>query len=157
MTIFGMQWSIFTLNGLKHMILPVLALLFIKVSLIIRVTEATARDVFPTEYIKFARAKGISESRIISVHAMKNVMIPVITVIGLEFASLISASIVVETIFSWPGVGKLVVDSIDTLDRPVIIAYMMIAVLSFVIVNFVVDAIYAWLDPRVRSGASANG
>jgi peptide/nickel transport system permease protein len=70
---------------------------------------------------------------------------------------LISASIVVETIFSWPGVGKLVVDSIDTLDRPVIIAYMMIAVLSFVIVNFVVDAIYAWLDPRVRSGASANG
>ena len=154
--ILGTRWSVFTVDGLKHLLLPTLSLLFIKISLVIRVTEAAARDIFPMEYIKFARAKGISETRIISIHALKNVLIPVITVIGLEFASLISASIVVESIFSWPGVGKLVIDSIDMLDRPVILAYMVIAVLSFVIVNFVVDVIYAVLDPRVRSGGLAD-
>ncbi len=106
------------------------------------------------DYIKFARAKGLSERRIIGLHLLKNIMIPVVTVLGLEFGSLIAFSVVTETIFAWPGMGKLLIDSIQQLDRPVIVAYLIIIVLFFVIINLVVDIIYSILDPRVRLGGS---
>jgi peptide/nickel transport system permease protein len=102
------------------------------------------------DYIKFARAKGLPESRVINVHLMKNILIPIVTVLGLEFGGLLAFSVVTESIFAWPGMGKLLIDSLLQLDRPVVVAYLMIIVLFFVIINLVVDILYSVLDPRVR-------
>ncbi len=102
------------------------------------------------DYVKYARAKGVSTKRIIFVHVMKNIMIPLITVIGLELASLIAFAVVTETVFAWPGMGKLIIDSIFNLDRPVIVAYMMVIVLMFIAINLIVDILYSVFDPRVR-------
>ena len=149
-SLFGLQWSFLTLDGLSHLLLPAVNLALFKVSLILRLVRAGVREVLPEEYVKFARAKGLSESRVIFVHVLKNIMIPVVTIIGLEFGSVIAFSVVTETIFSWPGMGKLIIDSINLLDRPVIVAYLMIIVLLFVVINLVVDVLYTLLDPRVR-------
>ena len=102
------------------------------------------------DYVKFARAKGLPMRRVVLVHVLKNIMIPIVTVIGLEFGSLIAFAIVTETIFAWPGMGKLLIDSINVLDRPVIVAYVLIIVFIFVIINLAVDVLYSLLDPRVR-------
>ena len=104
------------------------------------------------DYVKFARAKGLSQSRIIFVHVLKNIMIPVVTVVGLQFGSTIAFSVVTESVFAWPGMGKLIIDSINVLDRPVIVAYLMMVVLLFITANLVVDILYTVLDPRVRLG-----
>ncbi len=104
------------------------------------------------DYVKFARAKGLSNTRIIGLHVMKNIMIPVITVLGMELGNLIAFAVVTETIFAWPGMGKLVIDSIGVLDRPVIVAYLLITVTMFIIINLIVDIMYSILDPRVRLG-----
>ncbi|MDP6138388.1 MAG: ABC transporter permease, partial [Arenicellales bacterium] len=108
------------------------------------------REVIHQDYIKFARAKGISGSRIVLVHLLKNILIPVVTVLGLEFGGLVAFSVVTETVFAWPGMGKLLIDSIGMLDRPVIVAYLMMIVFLFVVINLVVDILYSILDPRVR-------
>jgi peptide/nickel transport system permease protein len=100
--------------------------------------------------VKFARAKGLPMRRIVGVHVLKNILIPIVTVIGLEFGSLIAFAIVTETIFAWPGMGKLLIDSINVLDRPVIVAYVLIIVCLFVVINLIVDILYSVLDPRVR-------
>ena len=102
------------------------------------------------DYVKFARAKGVSESRILFVHVLKNIMIPIVSVLGLELGSMIAFAVVTETVFAWPGMGKLLIDSITKLDRPVIVAYLMMTVLMFVTINLIVDLVYTWLDPRVR-------
>jgi peptide/nickel transport system permease protein len=102
------------------------------------------------DYVKFARAKGLATRRIVGVHVLKNILIPIVTVIGLEFGSLIAFAIVTETIFAWPGMGKLLIDSINVLDRPVIVAYVLIIVCMFVLINLMVDLLYSLLDPRVR-------
>ena len=119
-------------------------------SLVIRLARAGTREVVHQDYMKFARAKGLSESRLIMVHLLKNIMIPVVTVLGLELGGLIAFSVVTETVFAWPGMGKLIIDSIHLLDRPVVVAYLMIIVLMFVVINLVVDVLYSILDPRVR-------
>lgn len=148
----GVQWSFLTLDGLHHMVLPALNLALFKISLVLRLVRAETQEIVPQDYIRTARAKGLDEERIIRVHLLKNIMIPVITIIGLEFGSLIAFSVVTETIFSWPGMGKLIIDSIHVLDRPMIVAYLMIIVLLFVFINLIVDALYTALDPRVRIG-----
>ena len=135
---------------MAHLFLPALNLALFKISLVIRLARAGTREVVHQDYIKFARAKGLRNSRIVLVHLMKNIMIPVVTVLGLEFGGLIAFSVVTETVFAWPGMGKLIIDSIQSLDRPVIVAYLMIIVLIFVIINLVVDVLYSILDPRVR-------
>ncbi|CTQ65417.1 ABC transporter permease [Roseibium alexandrii] len=149
-TIFGIETSLATWDGLRHIFLPALNLALLKISLAIRLTRAGVREAMSQDYVKYARAKGISTSRIILVHVMKNIMIPVVTVMGLEFGSLIGFSVVTETIFAWPGMGKLLIDAILQLDRPVVVAYLMIMVLFFVVINLVVDILYSILDPRVR-------
>jgi peptide/nickel transport system permease protein len=148
--IFGIEVSFLTLDGLKHLILPAFNLALLKISLAIRLTRAGTREVIHQDYVKFARAKGLHEARIIMVHVLKNILIPVITVLGLEFGSLIAFSVVTETVFAWPGMGKLIIDSINLLDRPVVVAYLMIIVFMFIIINLVVDVLYSVLDPRVR-------
>ena len=116
----------------------------------LRLTRAGVLEVMPLDFIKFARAKGLSELRVIGVHVLKNIMIPVVTVIGLEFGSVIAFSVVTESIYSWPGMGKLIIDSINVLDRPIMVAYLMMIVVVFVTINLIVDLIYTALDPRVR-------
>ena len=148
--LFGIEFSFLTRDGLAHLLLPALNLSLFKMSLVIRLTRAGTREVVHQDYIKFARAKGISQNRIIFVHLMKNIMIPVVTVLGLEFGGLIAFSVVTETVFSWPGMGKLIIDALHNLDRPVIVAYLMIIVIIFVFINLVVDVLYSILDPRVR-------
>ena len=147
---FGITSSIFTADGLSHLFLPAFNLALFKLSSVIRLARAGTREIILQDYIKFARAKGVQESRVIRVHLLKNIMIPIVTVIGLEFGSLIAFSTVTETVFAWPGMGKLIIDSIYNLDRPIIVAYLMIIVLIFVTLNLVVDILYSFLDPRVR-------
>ncbi|MDX2316073.1 MAG: ABC transporter permease [Gammaproteobacteria bacterium] len=149
-SLFGIQVSFLTWDGLRHLVLPALNLALFKISLVIRLARAGTREVALQDYIKFARAKGLSSSRVVLVHIMKNIMIPVVTVLGLELGGVIAFAVVTETVFAWPGMGKLLIDSIQLLDRPIIVAYLMITVLMFVVINLVVDVIYSLLDPRVR-------
>jgi peptide/nickel transport system permease protein len=102
------------------------------------------------DYVRFARAKGLTETRIVGVHVLRNVLVPVVTVAGVEFGSLIAFAVVTESIFAWPGMGKLLIDSINVLDRPVIVGYLCIVVALFVAINLSVDLLYSWLDPRMR-------
>ena len=149
-TFLGVTSSIFTLDGLSHIFLPAFNLALFKLSSVIRLARAGTREIILQDYIKFARAKGLSESRVINVHLLKNILIPIVTVIGLEFGSLIAFSTVTETVFAWPGMGKLIIEAIYNLDRPIVVAYLMIIVFSFVTLNLVVDITYSFLDPRVR-------
>ena len=148
--VFGLQLSIFNLEGLRYALLPAINLALFKLSLIIRLTRAQVREQSLLDYIRFARAKGLSQRRVIGVHLLKNILIPLVTVIGLELGSVIAFAVVTETIFAWPGMGKLVIDSIFQLDRPIVVAYLLVVVFMFILINLVVDILYSVLDPRVR-------
>jgi peptide/nickel transport system permease protein len=139
------------------LLMPALNLALFKLSLLIRLARASTREALLQDYVKFARAKGLSNSRIIGVHVLKNIMIPIVTVIGLEFGSVIAFAIVTESIFAWPGTGKLLIDSINQLDRPVIVAYLLTIVTLFIAINFTVDLVYSLLDPRVGLGGQNAG
>ncbi|AUH01462.1 ABC transporter permease [Pectobacteriaceae bacterium CE70] len=150
--VFGIPTSLLTIDGWRHLILPALNLALFKISLIIRLTRAGVLECLQQDYVRFARAKGLSETRILFVHVLKNTLIPLITVIGLELGSLIAFAVVTETIYAWPGMGKLIIDSIAVLDRPVILAYLMMTVVMFSLINLLVDVLYAVVDPRIRLG-----
>lgn len=156
-SVLGLQVSFLTWDGLTHLFMPAFNLALLKLSLLIRLTRAGTREALLQDYVKFARAKGLPAGRVIGVHVLKNIMIPIVTVIGLEFGGLIAFSIITETIFAWPGSGKLLIDSINQLDRPVIVSYLMVIVFVFIVINFVVDMVYSVLDPRVRLGGGAGG
>ncbi len=148
--ILGMNFSLFTLDGLKHLILPAFNLGLFSLSLVIRLTSAGARETWSLDYVKFARAKGLSFARVVLVHVLKNIMIPIVTILGLEFGTILAFAVVTESIFAWPGMGKLIIDSLKLLDRPVIVAYILTIVFIFIIINLCVDLLYAVLDPRIR-------
>lgn len=155
-TYLGVTSSLFTLDGLRHILLPAINLALLKVSLVIRLTRAGTSEVLQQDYVRFARAKGLSERRVIGIHVLKNTLIPVVTVMGLEFGNLVAFSVVTETIFAWPGMGRLLINAIQSLDRPVIVAHLIMIVLMFVLINLVVDVLYTVLDPRVRLGAKSS-
>jgi len=142
--------SVLTLGGWASLILPAATIALAKCATIIRVTRAATREALPMDYIKFARAKGLSERRVLSVHLLKNILIPIVTVGGLEFGQVVAFAVVTESVFSWPGMGKLLIDSIINLDRPVVVAYLLLIVFFLVMLNLVVDIVYTVLDPRVR-------
>ncbi|MGH8704943.1 MAG: ABC transporter permease [Burkholderiales bacterium] len=146
----GVQMSFLTWDGLRHLLLPAINLALFKLSLVTRLARAGTREAALQDYVKFARAKGLPPSRVVLVHVLKNILIPVVTVLGLELGGLIAFSVVTETVFAWPGMGKLLIDSILRLDRPVVVAYLVITVLMFVVINLIVDILYSLLDPRVR-------
>jgi peptide/nickel transport system permease protein len=146
----GIETSLATRDGLAHLVLPAVNLALFKLALVIRLARAGTREVVPLDYVKFARAKGLSPARIVLVHVLKNIMIPIVTVLGLEFGSVIAFAVVTETIFAWPGIGRLIIQSIGVLDRPVIVAYLLLTVAMFILINLVVDILYSVLDPRVR-------
>ncbi len=149
-TIFGIPTSLATANGWSHVILPALNLSLFKMGLMIRLARAGMVEAMRTDYVKFARAQGLTEREIVVRHVLRNIMIPIVTVFGLELGSTLAFAVVTESVFNWPGVGKLIIDSILQLDRPVMVAYLVMVVTLFVIINLTVDLIYARLDPRVR-------
>jgi len=142
--------SFMTWDGLKHLILPATNLALFNLALLIRLTRAGTHEALLQDYVKFARAKGLTNSRVIGVHVLRNILIPIVTVIGLQFGALIGFAIVTESVFAWPGMGKLLIDSINFLDRPVIVAYLLVIVFLFILINLTVDILYSALDPRVR-------
>ena len=148
--VFGIPLSIFSMDGWRHIAMPAFTLALFNVAMIVRLTKAGTQEAMIQDYVKFARAKGLSNKRIVGIHVLKNIMIPVVTVVALQFGAVIAFAVVTETIFAWPGMGKLLIDSIGTLDRPVIVAYLLVVVTLFVIINLVVDLLYSLLDPRIR-------
>lgn len=154
--VLGVPVSFLSLEGWQHLILPATNLALFKLSLIIRLTRAGTREALLQDYVKYARAKGLSNARVVGVHVLKNIMIPIVTVIGLEFGSVIAFAIVTETVFAWPGMGKLLIDSINALDRPVVVAYLLVIVTLVILINLVVDIVYSLLDPRVRLAEVGN-
>ena len=150
-TVFGIQWSFLTLNGLQHLLLPAVNLSLFKLAMMMRLARAGTREIIMTDTVKFARASGQSEWTILRRHVLRLISIPIVTVFGLEFGSTLAFAVVTETIFSWPGVGKLIIESIQSLDRPVMVAYLMLVAFLFIIINFLIDIAYAALDPRLRA------
>ncbi len=154
--ILGIETSFATWDGISHLILPAINLSLFKLALMIRLTRAGVRETMPLDFVRFARAKGLTERRIVGVHVLKNILVPIITVLGMEFGSVIAFATVTETIFAWPGMGKLIIDSIYKLDRPVVVAYLMVVTMMFILINLLVDLLYSMLDPRVRIRDSAQ-
>jgi peptide/nickel transport system permease protein len=148
--------GLLTVSGLKSLIMPVITLAFFQLTLIMRLVRAEMLEVMRTDYVKFARARGLNDNVINYRHALKNTMVPVVTIVGLQLGSVIAFAIVTETVFNWPGLGALFVRSVEVVDIPVMAAYLMFVGLVFVIVNLIVDILYFAIDPRLRTGAIAS-
>ncbi|MBI1771512.1 MAG: ABC transporter permease, partial [Burkholderiales bacterium] len=129
----GVSVSFLSIDGLKHLLLPALNLALFNIAMVIRLTRSGAQEALLQDYVRFARAKGLRNGRIIGVHVLKNILIPIVTVIALQFGSIIAFAIVTESVFAWPGMGKLIIDSIRVLDRPVIVAYLLLIVSLFIL------------------------
>ena len=139
-----------TLSGLKALILPAITLGLFQMTLITRLVRSEMLEVLRTDYIKFARARGLSERAINFGHALKNTLVPVITVIGLQVGAVIAFAIITESVFQWPGMGLMFIQAVQNADIPVMAAYLMLAAFLFVLINFIVDLIYVRVDPRIR-------
>jgi len=152
-------WStgFLTVSGLRALILPAITLGMFQMTLIMRLVRAEMLEVLRSDYVKFARARGISQRAINFGHALKNTLVPVITITGLQLGGIIGFSLVTETVFQWPGVGLLLVQSIAVADIPVMAAYLMLVGLVFVLINLVVDLLYYAVDPRLRMGRAPAG
>jgi peptide/nickel transport system permease protein len=146
----GIPVSFLSAEGLRHLALPAANLALFNLSLVARLVRSGTLEAMQQDYVRFARSKGLTEGRVVGVHVLKNVLVPVVAVTGVQFASVIAFAVVTESIFAWPGMGKLLVDSINVLDRPVIVGYLCIVVILFVAINLAVDLLGSWLDPRIR-------
>jgi peptide/nickel transport system permease protein len=147
--------GLLTESGRKSLILPVVTLGFYQLTLIMRLVRSEMLEVMRADYIRFARARGLSDGTINFKHALKNTMIPVVTITGLQLGSIVAFAITTETVFNWPGLGALFVKSVEVVDIPVMGAYLMFVGLIFVIVNLIVDMLYFLIDPRLRTGGAA--
>ncbi|EDQ05840.1 Glutathione transport system permease protein GsiC [Sulfitobacter indolifex] len=147
--IFGLRISLLTADGWHHIILPAVTLSLATMAILLRMTRAGMMEVGRQDFMKFARAKGATRRDVLYKHGLKNALIPVITIFGLQLGDLIAFATITETIFSWPGMGKLLIDSIYRADRPVIVVYLMLVALIFVVINFLVDIVYTLIDPRI--------
>ncbi|MEM9783835.1 MAG: ABC transporter permease [Pseudomonadota bacterium] len=147
--------GLLTVSGLKAMILPAITLGLYQMTLIMRLVRSEMLEVMRADFIRFARARGLSERAVTFGHALRNTMLPVITVIGLQLGSIIAFAIITETVFQWPGIGLLFINAINSVDIPVMAAYLMLISVMFVAINFVVDIIYVMIDPRLRVDRAA--
>ncbi len=147
------SWTsgLLTIDGIKHLVLPAVTLCFFQLTLVLRLVRAEMLEVLRTDYIKFARARGLTERVIHFQHALRNTLVPVITVTGLQLGSLIAFAIITETVFQWPGMGLLFIQAVTHADIPVMAAYLCLISLIFVVINLTVDLLYFWVDPRLRS------
>jgi peptide/nickel transport system permease protein len=148
--------SILTWDGIKSLILPAITLGLYQMTLIMRLVRAEMLEVLGQDYIRFARARGLPLSRIYFDHALKNTLVPVITIIGLQFGSIIAFSIITESVFQWPGLGLMFINAIYHVDIPVMSAYLVMVSLVFVAINLIVDILYLFIDPRIRDAANAG-
>ncbi|MCQ4160389.1 ABC transporter permease [Roseomonas sp. GC11] len=151
-SLLGVEWSVLTADGWRYLLLPALNLALFKMSMMIRLARSGTREVMLSDTVKFARAAGLSESAVLRHHVLRLILVPIVTVFGLELGSTLAFAVVTETIFSWPGLGKLIIESIGMLDRPVMVAYLVLVALLFITINLLVDIAYAVLDPRIRRG-----
>jgi len=150
---FGIQTSLATWDGLRHVALPALNLAVFPLAVIIRLTRAGVQECMGAAFVTFARAKGLAMRRILFVYVLRSVAVPIVTVVGIVFGILLAFSVVTETIFSWPGTGRLAIEAIRGSDRPVIIAYLLFTVCIFIVVNLLVDIMCALIDPRMSTQA----
>ncbi len=146
--------GLLTLSGLKALILPSITLGLFQMTLIMRLVRAEMLEVLRTDYIRFARARGLTTRAIHFGHALKNTLVPVITVAGLQFGSVIAFAIITETVFQWPGMGLLFVQAVQNVDIPIMAAYLLMVSLIYVTINLIVDILYTVVDPRLRSTIS---
>ncbi len=142
--------GLLTVSGLKALIMPAITLGLFQMTLIMRLVRAEMLEVLRTDYIRFARARGLTTRAIHFGHALKNTLVPVITVAGLQFGSVIAFAIITETVFQWPGMGLMFVQAIQNVDIPIMAAYLLVVSMIFVIINLVVDILYTVVDPRLR-------
>ncbi|PIE54513.1 MAG: ABC transporter permease [Dethiosulfovibrio peptidovorans] len=148
-TILGIRTSLATANGWSHILLPAVTLALGNIATVMRLTRAGMQETMKQDYIKFARSKGVSRRSLLFGHALKNTLIPVVTIFGLQLGGLIAFTTITETIFAWPGMGKLLVDAIYSADRPIVAAYILFVAILFVLINFMVDILYVFIDPRI--------
>ena len=146
--------SLLSIDGWRAIILPAITLSLFQLTMILRLVRAEMLEVMRADYIKFARARGLAERSIYFVHALRNTLVPVITVIGLNIGGLIAYSVITETVFQWPGTGLMFIQSVDFVDVPIMAAYLIFVALLFVVINLVVDILYFVVDPRIRLGGS---
>ncbi|MGE3067548.1 MAG: ABC transporter permease [Hyphomicrobiaceae bacterium] len=146
----GWRTGLLTLSGLKAIILPAITLGLFQMTLVTRLVRSQMMEVLRTDYIKFARARGLSDRAVNFGHALRNTLVPVITIIGLQIGSIIAFAIITETVFQWPGMGLLFIQSVQNADIPVMSAYLLLVAFLFVLINFIVDMLYVWIDPRIR-------
>ena len=137
-------------SGIEHIIMPAVALGTGMMGLVMRVTRSSVLEIMDEDYVRTARAKGVGEAMVLRRHVLRNALVPIITVVGLELGTLLSGSIIVETVFAWPGVGTLILDAILKKDFPVVLAGVMLVAVGFIVVNLVLDLLYTVLDPRIR-------
>src|SRR5439155_16733237 len=143
-------------DNVRHLILPAITLATASMAVNMRQVRSSLLETFSQDYMRTARSKGLSETRIVVRHALKNALIPVVTIVGLQVGAIIEGAIVTEQIFSWPGIGKLAVDSINGRDYPVVQANVLLSALSYMCTTLVVDVLYAWLDPRISYGGQRS-
>jgi peptide/nickel transport system permease protein len=151
--VFSVQWNLLPSSGrgtVWHVILPALTLGAFFMARLTRLVRSGLLDVLGQDYIRTARAKGVAEALVVVRHALKNAAIPIVTIIGLDVGALLGGAVITETVFAWPGVGRLAIDAIQVRDFPVVQADVFLLAVAFVGINFFVDVIYTWLDPRVR-------
>jgi len=149
--------GLLTPKGWHHIVLPAITLAIFQLTLIMRLVRAEMLEVLRTDYIKFARARGLTNRAIHFGHALKNTLVPVMTITGLQLGGLIAFAIITETVFQWPGMGLLFIQAVTFADIPVMAAYLCLIALIFVVINLIVDLLYFAVDPRLRVGSSAGG
>ena len=152
----GWSTGFLTLDGWRHLVLPAVTLSVFQLALILRLVRAEMLEVLRSDYIKFARARGLSDRAVYFGHALKNTMVPVITITGLQLGSLIAFAIITETVFQWPGMGLLFIQAVQFADIPVMAAYLCLIALIFVVINLIVDLLYVVVDPRLRVAKAAG-
>ena len=152
----GWRTGFLTSSGLRSLILPAITLSLFQMTLVMRLVRAEMQEVLRSDYIRFARARGLPETTINYRHALKNTLVPVITITGLQLGSVIAFAIITETVFQWPGVGSLFVNSVQAVDVPVMAAYLIFVALVFVVINLIVDLLYYLVDPRLRVDGRAG-
>ena len=146
--------SMLSVDGWRAIVLPAITLSLFQLTMILRLVRAEMLEVMRADYIKFARARGLAERSIYFVHALRNTLVPVITVIGLNIGGLIAYSVITETVFQWPGTGLMFIQAVDFVDVPIMAAYLIFVALLFVVINLIVDILYFVVDPRIRLGGS---
>ena len=146
--------SLLSIDGWRAIVLPAITLSLFQLTMILRLVRAEMLEVMRADYIKFARARGLAERTIYFVHALRNTLVPVITVIGLNIGGLIAYSVITETVFQWPGTGLMFIQAVDFVDVPIMAAYLIFVALLFVVINLIVDILYFVVDPRIRLGGS---